>query len=240
MPPMARTRRRRAAALQRRATFSPGHPSTAAAAIAIRYAAPTMTRTNPRDAGRPRALADHRDDGDMSTDPMGDDARALTSCRWRRPSGPGMGRLVMPLIALCIAMSGCAYSSQLAPTQPSAVTQQLVIRSLERALAQLDLTGLVGRRISLAIFTQTANQLTMGPPQAGNQAFVKEYVTTWFQSRGVWVTSESADLTLKVAASVLGTDRGETFIGIPAFQVPILAIPFPEISLFKWIRNRGL
>jgi hypothetical protein len=148
--------------------------------------------------------------------------------------------LALEIVALCILTSGCTYSSQLVPTQPSAITQQLVVRSLERALTQLDLTGFVGRRVTLDLFTQTANQTMIGPPQAGSQAFVKEFVTAWLEAHGVRVTPESVELKLKIAASVLGTDRGETFFGIHAFQIPVLAIPFPEVSLFKWIRNRGL
>jgi hypothetical protein len=73
--------------------------------------------------------------------------------------------LALEVVALCILTSGCTYSSQFVPTQPSAITQQLVIRSLERALTQLDLTGFVGRRVTLDLFTQTANQTMIGPPR---------------------------------------------------------------------------
>jgi hypothetical protein len=48
------------------------------------------------------------------------------------------------------------------------------------------------------------------------------------------------DLRLKVFATVLGVDRGETLIGIPALQAPVVSIPIPEIALFKWTRHRGL
>jgi len=37
-----------------------------------------------------------------------------------------------------------------------------------------------------------------------------------------------------------GVDRGETLIGIPALQAPVVSIPIPEIALFKWTRHRGL
>ncbi len=143
-------------------------------------------------------------------------------------------RLVLNAVTLCILTSGCAYSTQLAPTQPSAITQQLVIRSLERALTQLDITGFVGRPATVDLFTQTGSQ------QPGSQAFVKEFVTAWLEAHGVRITSESVELKLKIIASALGTDRGETFVGIRAFPVPVLAVPFPEIALFKWVRNRGL
>src|SRR5215831_2873337 len=95
-------------------------------------------------------------------------------------------RLALAAAALALLTAGCStYSSQLSPTQPSAVTQQLVLRSLERAFAQVDLTEFVGRRVTLDVFTQTANQTLIGTPQAGSQAFVKEFVTTWLEAHGV-------------------------------------------------------
>jgi hypothetical protein len=115
-----------------------------------------------------------------------------------------------------------------------------MIRSLERALMQVDLTGLVGRQVTLDVFMQTGNQAQLGNQPPASQAFVKEFVAVWLAAHGVAVTPEAMDLQLKVAASALGTDRGETFVGIKAFQVPILAVPFPEIALFRWVRNRGV
>jgi len=134
------------------------------------------------------------------------------------------------IVALITLAGGCAGSSQLIPTQPSAVTQQLVVRSLERALTQLDVSRFAGRKVSIELTSQSY----------GAQSFAKEFVATWLEARGVRVTSDSPDLTLKVIASVLGTDRGETFFGIPQLQSTLIGIPTPEISLFKWVRNRGL
>ncbi len=134
-------------------------------------------------------------------------------------------------ITALTTLAGCASSSQLTPTQPSAVTQQLVVRSLERALMQLDVTRFAGRRVSLELSAQ----------QTVTQPFATEFVTAWLQARGVRVvTYEPHELTLKVIASVIGSDRGETFFGIPPLQSTLVGIPTPEISLFKWVRNRGL
>jgi len=134
------------------------------------------------------------------------------------------------VIVALTTLGGCATSSQLIPTQPSAVTQQLVVRSLERALLQLDVSRFAGRKVSVEMTTQSY----------GAQSFAKEFVTTWLEARGVRVTLESPDLTLKVMASVLGSDRGETFFGIPQLQSTLIGVPTPEVSLFKWVRNRGL
>ena len=128
----------------------------------------------------------------------------------------------------CLLAGGCSLAGQLPPTKPAGVTQQLLIRSLERALAQLDLGKLQGPGVNIDVFVQD-----------GNQAFIKEFVTAWLRAHGVRTVSESPEIKAKVFASVYGTDSDRTFIGIPAFQVPVVNVPFPEIALFKRERNRG-
>jgi hypothetical protein len=127
-----------------------------------------------------------------------------------------------------VLLGGCSLTSGLLPTQPPGVTQQLVIRSLERGLAGLYLHRFEGRGVEVKVFAQ-----------AGNEAFVKEFVMSWLKAHGVRTVSKDPDLQLKVFATVLGTDRGETLIGLPSFQVPIVNVPFPEIAIFKWTRHRG-
>jgi hypothetical protein len=142
---------------------------------------------------------------------------------------PIRGRLhVVAAAVLCVLLGGCSLTSGLLPTQPPGVTQQLVIRSLERGLAGLYLHRFEGRGVEVKVFAQ-----------ASNEAFVKEFVVSWLKAQGVRTVSKDPDLQLKVFATVLGTDRGETLIGIPSFQVPIVNVPFPEIAIFKWTRHRG-
>lgn len=131
----------------------------------------------------------------------------------------------------CLLLAGCSLASQLPPTQPAGVTQQLMTRSLERALAQLDLGKLRGPGVNVDVFVQFV--------PTGNQAFVKEFVIAWLQAHGVRTVSESPEIKVKLFASVYGTDSDNTLIGIPAFQAPVVNLPFPEIALFKWQRNRG-
>jgi hypothetical protein len=130
-------------------------------------------------------------------------------------------------------LGGCSLASQLPPTQPPGVTQQLLIRSLERALGQLDLSRLQGREVAVDVFVMVGAQGFV------NHAFVKEFCTAWFQTHGVRTVPSAPDLRVKLFASVLGTDMDSTLIGIPSFQVPVVNVPFPEIALFKWQRNRG-
>jgi hypothetical protein len=128
-------------------------------------------------------------------------------------------------------LGGCSLAGQLTPTPPAGVTQQLMIRSLERALGQLDLSRLQGPGVAVDVYSMVGNQT--------NQTFVKEFCTAWLQAHGVRSVPSSPDLKVKLFASVLGTDYDSTLIGIPAFQMPVVNAPFPEIALFKWQRNRG-
>jgi hypothetical protein len=117
----------------------------------------------------------------------------------------------------------------LTPQEPSATSQLLLLRSLDRAIARLDLSQLAGRTVDVELVTQ-----------AGAQAFAKEVVKERLRERGVHLSSDAPALKLLVLATVLGTDRGETLIGSPAMQAPIVSVPAPEIALFKWSRHRGL
>jgi hypothetical protein len=133
------------------------------------------------------------------------------------------------LVVAAIALAGCG-ATRVTLTERSAIEQLLLVRSLERAAVKLDTTLLLGRRVNLELFALTRDQ-----------GFAREYLVARLQERGVSFVADpaKADMRLKVFASALGVDRGETFLGIPAFSVPVLTVPVPEISLFKWVRNRG-
>lgn len=155
---------------------------------------------------------------------------ASAASRTRR--SPGWTQLAVAALGLGVAAlaTGCVSSVQLTPAQPSAVSQQLVIRSLERSLGQIDTSRLAGRKVSVDLYAQTA----------ATQVFVKEFVVAWLEARNVRVATGSQELAVKIFASAVGSDRGETFVGIPSIQAPVIGIPIPELALFKWARNRGL
>jgi len=143
---------------------------------------------------------------------------------------PALGLAAVAIgLAVAALSSGCVSSMQLAAQQPSALTQLLVTRSLERALLQLDMTRLTGRNVSVDFYSQSPAQ-----------AFVKEYVIAWLEARSVHVAHGTPEFAVKVFGSAVGSDRGETFMGIPSIQAPVIGFPIPEIAIFKWARNRGL
>jgi hypothetical protein len=140
--------------------------------------------------------------------------------------------LVVRLAAVVVAaaaLAGCG-ATRVTLTERSALEQLLLVRSIERAVARLDTAPLLGRRVSLELFALTRDQ-----------GFAREYVVARLQERGVSFVADPAraEVKLKVFASALGVDRGETFLGVPPFTAPVIAVGIPEISLFKWVRNRG-
>ena len=129
---------------------------------------------------------------------------------------------------LGMLLAGCSLASQIGATAPAGITQQLLIRSLERALSDVDLARVKAHPVALEVAVQ-----------AGNEGFVKDFVTTWLKAHGVRMAADSPELKLKMFVSVYGTDHDQTLIGVPAFQAPVVNFPVPELAFFKWVRNRG-
>ena len=130
---------------------------------------------------------------------------------------------------LGLLVTGCSLANQIGTTAPTGITQQLLVRSLERALSDLDVARASGKPVAVEVTVQ-----------AGNEGFVKDYVTTWLKAHGVHVAPDAAEEKLKLFVQVYGTDKDQTLIGVPAFMAPIVNVPVPEIALFKWVRNRGV
>jgi hypothetical protein len=128
-----------------------------------------------------------------------------------------------------LGLGGCAMTPT--ATQRSVIEQRLLSRSLERAIAQIDLEPFKGKRVFLDLTALTADQ-----------TYARTYVGAELRQRGVQIVSDASEseVRIQVMAPGLGVDQGETLIGVPATAVPLLSISIPEIALFKWIRHRGL
>lgn len=136
------------------------------------------------------------------------------------------------ILILCVLalLAGCAFSAQVSNTPRSSIEQQLLVRSLERALATLDTKQFQGKIVSVDFYGLTPDK-----------DFAKEFFTAWLQGQGIRLASNpnEAQLHLKVFASVLGVDQGQSFVGSHSFTVPIRGVVVPEIALFKDVRHTG-
>jgi hypothetical protein len=136
------------------------------------------------------------------------------------------------LVILClfVLFTGCAISTQISNTQRSGVEQRLLVRSFERALATLDTQTFKGKTVAVDFYGLTPDK-----------EFMKEFFTAWLQGQQVQIATDpkQAQLQLKVFVPALAVDQGQSFVGAPAFTVPVLGFAIPEISLFKNVRHSG-
>jgi len=139
------------------------------------------------------------------------------------------------LINLCWSVSffllaGCAATAQITNTPRSSIEQELLVRALERAMASLDTRALKDKTVALDFYGLTPDK-----------DFAREYFTAWLQSQQVRIAQDPklAQVRLKVFATVLAVDQGQSFIGSPSFTVPIIGFGVPEIPLFKNIEHSG-
>jgi hypothetical protein len=112
----------------------------------------------------------------------------------------------------------------------STIEQRLLARSLERALAEIDVGAFRGKHVFLDLAALTPDQM-----------WARALVGAELRQRGVLIVGDAteAEVRVLIVAAGLGVDQGETLIGIPATTVPLLSLSIPEIALFKWTRHRG-
>ena len=127
------------------------------------------------------------------------------------------------ILFLFVLLAGCAVSTQITNTSRSSIEQRLLVRSLERALATLDTQQFRGKTVIVDFYGLTPDK-----------DFAKEFFTAWLQGQHIRTANDPKDaqLRLKVFASVLGVDQGQSFVGAPSFTVPVMGIVVPEIPLF--------
>jgi len=143
-----------------------------------------------------------------------------------------IGRRLWPALvvsAALLAASGCTTVKQTG-TMRSSIEQRLLVRALERAVARMDTTAFGQRRIDVRLYGLTTDQ-----------TFAQELVASRLALRGVRVVraGEPADTVVRIFATALAVDTDSTLFGLPAMQAPVLAVPIPEIALFKSERSRG-
>ena len=137
----------------------------------------------------------------------------------------------LALMLLAVAAPGAACTTvRFTATERSSIEQRLLVRSLERAAVRLDTAALAGQRGKLELFTLT-----------NDAYFAREFLRARLETRGVRFvgSGDDADVTIQIFTAALAVDTADTLLGIPAMQAPVLAVPIPEIALFKLERSRG-
>jgi hypothetical protein len=127
--------------------------------------------------------------------------------------------------------AGCTVATQMSVTGRSGLEQQLLFRSLERAVAQLDIQRFPDGPITVELIALT---------DSGTQTFAEQFVRARLKERGLRVVAEEKDakVKLQIFASMLGTDQNETLIGLPSLPTPV-GFSLPELAVYKVTQNQG-
>lgn len=138
-------------------------------------------------------------------------------------------RWLLLVVTIVLALSGCT-TVKVTGTLRSSVEQRLMVRSLERAVADMDTVPFEAKRIRVRLYGLTTDQ-----------AFAEQFVATRLTLRGVQVVRDGdpVDMVVRMFATALAVDNDSTLLGLPAMQAPVLGVPTPEIALFKLERSRG-
>ncbi len=140
------------------------------------------------------------------------------------------GSTVVGLGVVLLMLWGCGTSMLI--TRESALGQELVYRSLERAVNDLDVEGYGDGKITVNLYVQSDD---------GIQTFARKYVIDRLKERGLHIVSDEsqADRILDVFISVLGINAGEGLLGLPSIPVTLYGLATPELALYKSTRNEG-
>ena len=132
--------------------------------------------------------------------------------------------------ALLLMLSGCGANVMV--TKESALGQELIYRSVERAVSDLDVKAYGEGKIAVKLNTQSGD---------GSQVFAREYVVARLKEQGLHIVSDEsqADLVLDMFIPVLGIDGSETLFGLPSIPVTLYGLTTPELALYKSSRNQG-
>lgn len=146
-----------------------------------------------------------------------------------RPARPALPCAVLLLLAVAGVCTACT-TARVTATERSSIEQRLLVRSLERAAVRFDTAPLSGQRVKIELFTLTKDAF-----------FAREFLRARLEARGVRFVGpgDEADVTIQMFAAALAVDTADTLVGLPAMQAPVLAVPIPEIALFKLERSRG-
>ncbi len=146
---------------------------------------------------------------------------------WNRGSWKS-GSIV--LLLLCVA-NGCASMKQ-SDTARTGIEQLLISSAADRALAKVDLQPIAGAKIYIE--------------EKYLECVDKNYILVALHQRlmhngcTLVAKAEDAQVVVEVGSGGVGTDRSESFIGIPEIPLPPPSpISVPKLALFERVRAMG-
>jgi len=134
--------------------------------------------------------------------------------------------LILPLVLL----PACAHTREPSKSPRSIIEQLLVTQAVERSLPPLTVT-----------LPEDASVIVEISGLTPDQSFLRDAVAAALGKQGFRVRrkEEEAGYLVKVLVQAMGTEVGETFLGMPEVQGGFLPISLPELAVYKSVRQTG-
>jgi hypothetical protein len=139
----------------------------------------------------------------------------------------GFGRILLLGVSVGVVATGCTQTELTKPKR-SATEQLLISTAADRALAQADLSMVVGKKVFVdrSYFDAQDEDYVIGE--------IRELITM----RGGMLMHElkDADLVIEPRSGALSIDSTSSIIGLPSTPTPIPfagAVQIPEVALYK-------
>jgi hypothetical protein len=138
-------------------------------------------------------------------------------------------------------VAGCSTTQRITHSQRTAVEQLLISGAVTRSLSPAPGDPL---RIPLppqaSVVLETAGISTAAGVSA-DQDLLQHALAGWLGQQGYFVQKEEKNAAYRVHVIVdaLGTELGETFVGMPPVQSLVIPFSLPELSLYKAKHQTG-
>ena len=133
-------------------------------------------------------------------------------------------------LGLAIGVSGCSIVQERTNSPMTTVEQLLLTQAVERGLGDLTLPLRVGTAVALKSYGFT-----------GDKEFARRLVEGWFLDQGYRIVPmDVAPVTVRMVIHALGTERGESFFGIPPISSTFIPAALPELAIYRMAGQKGM
>lgn len=132
---------------------------------------------------------------------------------------------------LAIGASGCSIVQERTNSPMTSVEQLLLTQAIKRGLGDLALPLPVGTTVALKAYGFTPDK-----------DFARRLVEGWFLDQGYrLMPTDAAPVIVRMIIHALGTERGESFFGIPPISSSLFfPAALPELAIYRMAGQRGL
>jgi hypothetical protein len=146
----------------------------------------------------------------------------------------------MVAFTLLFGLSACAMNREPSRTPRTAIEQLLLTQATQRSLGDLSVPVAQGSTLYLEVTGLSRLSSYLGDNHGGvmigpstDLGYVKEVMIGRLGELGYRIADreENADYVVKIIVQALGTEQGQSLIGLP--QISLLGFALPEVALFK-------